>query len=838
MTSAIFGDANSGLQVGNNSGSITAEIHLAPQPQEPTPGPLSTVPFPRDPDFVDRGTLLDDIHIISSSLASRAALVGIGGVGKSQLAIEYCYRFLDESPKRWAFWIHASSAARFKQGCQSIIERVKIPSRNDSKVHPLNLLSNWLCDEKRGKWVLVLDNVDDDQFLEENTQSGQPLSAQLPLSTNGTIIITTRSREVASRFVEDRNIIDIEPMTEQDAVTLFEKKLGLQAEKEAITELIAALDLMPLAIVQAAAYIKERAPRCSVQQYLEQFRKGDRKRTRLLEKEGGRHRRDWEAKNSIMVTWYITFDHLRQMRRSAADLLSLMSFFDRQGIPEYCLRSRNKTRYKSDSDPSQEAADTVSLALSIDDDDFEEDILKLRSFSFIATTSDPATFQMHRLVQLATRNWLESHGQFNRWKQLCVKTLSIEFPTENFGTDNWSKAQSLYPHAELAMTQYLGLEDFMAQYLDLNDCLNDLFILAFKASRFAKRTSDLDDEIRWKGAIQTQKKFFGPEDPRALPLTVYLGVCYRKEGRLQAAEELLAPAVDYQHRLLGDDHPDTLFGMHSLAEIYQEQNRLQEAEALYQRIFTTQKNLLRGGHSETLSGGVKLARMYQKQDRLQDAEDLLKVALEELEKALGAEHPHTLEGMNSLAGLYRDQRRYQEAQPLYMRVIDTGNRVHGAGHIITIWAMGHLATTHMEQDSWPEAEAILIEATKTCKSKFGEENFATLMMMSLLASVYGPQGRWEEAESLYVQLLHSHKSVHGNDDPMTLASMHDLAWVWCVIGRDEDALKMMAQCVDMRTKILGPDHPDTKECTKTLMIWRMNNLDIGEKSRLLESVKR
>lgn len=745
---------------------------------------------------------------------------------KSQLAIEYCYRFLDESPERWAFWIHASNAARFEQGCQSIIERVKILRRNDSKVNPLNLLSNWLCDEKRGKWVLVLDNVDDDQFLQENTQSGQPLSAQLPLSTNGTIIITTRSREVASRLVEDRNIIDIEPMTEQDAVTLFEKKLGLQAEKEAVTELIAALDLMPLAIVQAAAYIKQRAPRCSVQQYLEQFRKGDRKRTRLLEKEGGRHRRDWEAKNSIMVTWHITFDHLRQIRKSAADLLSLMSFFDRQGIPEYCLRSRTKARYEGDNNPIQEAADTVSLASSTDDDDFEEDILKLRSFSFIAATSDPATFQMHRLVQLATRNWLESHGQFNRWKQLFVKNLSIEFPIENSGSDNWTKALSLYPHAELAM----------AQYLELDDCLNDLFILTFKASRFVK---DLDDiEVRWIGAIETQRKLFGPEDPRTLPLAVYLGVCYGKEGRLRAAEELLAPAVDCQCRLLGDEHPDTLFGMHSLAEIYREQNRLQEAEALYQRIFTTQKNLLRGGHSGTLSGGVELARMYQKQDRLQDAVDLLKVALEELEKALGAEHPHTLEGMNSLAGLYRDLGRYNEAQTLYMRVMDTGNRVHGAGHIISIFAMGQLATIHLEQDSWPEAEAILIEATNTSKSKLGEENYATLMMMRLLAGMYGLQGRWEEAESLYVQLLHSHKSVHGNDHPLTLDSMHDLARVWCVIGRDEDALKMMTQCVDMRTRILGPDHPDTKECTKNLMIWRMKIFDIGEKSGLLESVKR
>lgn len=116
-------------------------------------------------------------------------------------------------------------------------------------------------------------------------------------------------------------------MTEQDAVTLVEKKLGPQTEKEVAIELTTALDLMPLAIVQATAYIKQRAPRCTVQQYLEQFRKDDRRRTKLLDHEGGRLRRDWEAKNSILVTWHISFDYLQQTRKSAADLLSLMSFF-------------------------------------------------------------------------------------------------------------------------------------------------------------------------------------------------------------------------------------------------------------------------------------------------------------------------------------------------------------------------------------------------------------------------------------------------------------------------------------------------------------------------------
>src|SRR5204862_4047757 len=106
-------------------------------------------------------------------------------------------------------------------------------------------------------------------------------------------------------------------------------------------ELAAALEYMPLAIVQAVAYISQRAPRFSVRQYLEEFRKSDRKKTNLLNYYDGVHlRRDWEAKNSIIITWQISFDYIRQTRPSAANLLSLMSFYDCQGIPEGLLRNR------------------------------------------------------------------------------------------------------------------------------------------------------------------------------------------------------------------------------------------------------------------------------------------------------------------------------------------------------------------------------------------------------------------------------------------------------------------------------------------------------------------
>ena len=125
------------------------------------------------------------------------------------------------------------------------------------------------------------------------------------------------------------------------------------------------LDHMPLALVQAAAYIRERAPRCSMQQYLEEYQQSDSRKTSLLNREAGHLRRDAAASNSVLITWQISFDHIRKTRQSAAGLLSLMSFFDRQGIQEALLRRQSST---ADERPS--AVQT--------NNEFEDDVLALR----------------------------------------------------------------------------------------------------------------------------------------------------------------------------------------------------------------------------------------------------------------------------------------------------------------------------------------------------------------------------------------------------------------------------------------------------------------------------
>ena len=271
---------------------------------------------------------------------------------KSQLAIEFDYRRKARYPDTWVFWIHAGSMARIEQGFRDIADHANLQERKDPSVNVVELANGWLSSSRSGKWLLIIDNVDNVSMLGEGPPSAEegygsspisrplPILASLPQNTNGALLITSRSRTVALELVESREIIDISPMAPASAKILLEKKLGLLHDEQNSIALAKALDFMPLALVQAAAYISQRAPRYSMRQYLIDFEKDDRKKYHLLAQEGGKLRRGFEAEGSIIVAWHISFERIRQLSPSAADLLSLMSFFDNHSIPEALVKNK------------------------------------------------------------------------------------------------------------------------------------------------------------------------------------------------------------------------------------------------------------------------------------------------------------------------------------------------------------------------------------------------------------------------------------------------------------------------------------------------------------------
>jgi len=172
------------------------------------------------------------------------------------------------------FWVHASNVARFEQSYRDIADGVKIFGRRDPKVYIFKLVHDWLCDRKR-RWLLIIDNVDDARFLLDGQANGlgkitdletaaRPLREYLPHCERGSILVIMRSKEAALNLVEQRDILTVEPMDEAQAQALFGKKLRVQGHSGDVAELAATLEYMPLAIVQAAAYVYQRALRCTV----------------------------------------------------------------------------------------------------------------------------------------------------------------------------------------------------------------------------------------------------------------------------------------------------------------------------------------------------------------------------------------------------------------------------------------------------------------------------------------------------------------------------------------------------------------------------------------------
>ena len=458
----------------------------------------------------------------------------------------------------------------------------------DPQTDVLSLVHDWLRYHQNAKWLLVLDNVDDATFLVDRPITSEdmpmnslsntghrPLIEYVPVSQNGSVLITSRAKDAALKLVEASDIVEVCPMEEELAAALIEKKLGSKAEKEEMVQLAKTLECMPLAMVQATSYIVERWPRCSILQYIAEFQKNDISRTCLLNYEAGRLRRDRDAKNSTIITWQISFDHIYNTRRSAADLLSLMSFFDRQGIPEMALRTsspgaRSKARHDAETTMKGEDAtsentgdDETQRGNSSDEElesytraQFEQDILILSQFSLVSSSTTKNTFEMHGLVQLATRIWLEAHGQFEFWKCGYISRLCSVMPTGDY--ENWETWRVLLPHAKTALAQQPRDTKLQKEWSEV------LYLTAWYAWQMG---NILDAEVMARKSMKTRQKLFGPEHQDTLSSMAMVGLACELGGRWPEAEELDVQVMETTKRVLGEEHPDTLTSINNLAGV-------------------------------------------------------------------------------------------------------------------------------------------------------------------------------------------------------------------------------------------------------------------------------
>ncbi|PCD23157.1 hypothetical protein AU210_014680 [Fusarium oxysporum f. sp. radicis-cucumerinum] len=364
---------------------------------------------------------------------SRVSLFGLGGVGKTQIALAYVYWLRQKCPDISVFWVHASNRERFRQSYASIAEECDIPGQDDPKVDVLVLVKDWLEKRFKSRWLMVIDNADDTQLFSQPqhiqdsikapvsaTGADGGLGRYIPECAHGSILTTSRDKQTALRLSQSKRPIEINRMTDGEANLLMRTILeddGISIEETSL--LTTRLEHLPLALAQAAAFIQENT--ISISRYIQLLHESDIALVDRLSEPFETVGRDSDTPHAVTATWIISFEQIEKQDRFTGQVLSLISLLDRHAIPrEFITYYWQKERVSEVDKSSQEARVTKALGT-------------LKAFCFVSEAKDES-LDMHRLVQLVARKWLAIKGKMAEFAQQALKTVSSAFPYGQFET--------------------------------------------------------------------------------------------------------------------------------------------------------------------------------------------------------------------------------------------------------------------------------------------------------------------------------------------------------------------------------------------------------------------
>jgi tetratricopeptide (TPR) repeat protein/cellulose biosynthesis protein BcsQ len=590
-----------------------------------------TVPYVRNPRFIGRDYLIGALHSAlteTNTMIPLQVLQGLGGAGKTQIAIEYAYRYGAEY--QLVCWMRAESHATLASDYASLATILELPEKNASdQAAAIYATRLWL--EQNTGWLLIFDHV----------TVPADLRAYLPRSPSGHVIITSRyvgwggmarlltvsvlSREESVRFLLDRTV---------------------QADTEAATALAEAFGDLPLALAQAAAYID--ATGLSLSAYLQRLKT----HFNVLLSRGDVGP---DYPQTVATTWELAFQALQETQPATIDLLRLCAFLAPDAIPNALLRGNPLTL--------PEALGTVVA----DDLQWDEALVALRRYALIEVGEE--TLFIHRLVQAVTRDRL-SADERTRWAVVAAKLVMEAFPEDDSPLDprTWPTYARLLPHALAVVSHNEGENAAPEATARL---LNHIGLYLEARAQYAEAGP------LYQRALALRERVLGPEHPDVAASLNNLAVLYHAQGRYAEAEPLYQRALVISEAMLGPEHPDTAWSLNNLAELYRAQGRYSDAEPLCQRALALRERVLGPEHPDTARSLNNLAVLYHAQGRYAEAELLYQRALVISEAMLGPEHPDTAWSLNNLAELYRAQGRYSDAEPLYQRALVLRERVLG-----------------------------------------------------------------------------------------------------------------------------------------------------------------
>jgi tetratricopeptide (TPR) repeat protein len=692
------------------------------------------------------------------------AIHGLGGVGKTRLAIEYAWRHAGDYSALLS--VGARSPADFRSNLAALCnpEILKLSERDRTEeTERLAAVFRWLS-ENPG-WLLILDSAD-------TIQAAAEVEKTLPKLLGGDVIITSRIADW-SLAVQP---VELDVLAHEDAAAFLLARTELQRKKtptdtEDAPILARELGGLALAMEQAGAYIAKN--RFSFSEYLQRW---ETTREKVL---AWYDPRLMQYPSSVATTWQASVDQLALPERL---LLNILAWFSPEPTPKSLLEG-----------------------VTVDGTDAREALSGLISCSLVRWNADGDNFTIHRLVQEITRERLPD-DQKHDTLDLALAILNGGVPAPEWDQKGWRLWEQLAPHCRTLLNR---LQDHVLE----PKATRIMYDLAVWLNNRAKHD---EAEPLLRRALTIYENSFGPEHPNVASGLNNLASVFSATNRLADAEPLYRHALTIYERTLGPEHSEVATALNNLAGLLHATNRLAEAEPLYRRALEIDEKSFGPEHPDVARSLNNLAGLLRATNRLAEAEPLYRRALEIMEKSFGAEHPDVAIRLNNLAGLLSATNRLAEAEPLYRRALEIDEKSVGPEHPNVAIRLNNLAGLLHATNRLAEAEPLYRRALKIDEKSFGPEHPNVAKVLINLASVFSATNRLAEAEPLYRRALKIHEKSFGPEHPNVAIGLNNLAELLGATNRLAEAEPLYRRALEIDEKSFGPEHPD--------VAIRLNNL--------------
>lgn len=727
--------------------------------------PHWSVPLPRNPYFTGREDILLALHrqlLVDHAIAltQSLALSGLGGIGKTQIALEYAYQYALEYSA--IFWIEAEAEEQIIASLLHIAETLQLPEREDTdERRVIAAVQRWLSTHER--WLLIWDNVEDLALV----------NRFLPARRSGALLTTTRCRALGT-FAQGLELL---PMDQEEGTLLLlrrAKVLAPEATKEEVQQfasnkpeqyivaeqLVAVLGGLPLALDQAGAYIEETGG--SFAGYMQRY---EQQRAFLLDRRGDLGQ---DHPQSVTTTIRLSVERVEREQHMAADFLRVCALLHADAIPEELFL-----------DGAMYLGSTLEPLVNTPSF-FDQVCAILQRFSLVQRHPETQILFLHRLVQVVIRESMSEQEQAI-WQQRVLCALNALFPEknpENTGailqqcerllshvlrvtallTDQeggpqlaqllWKTADYLHERAQYGAAEPLYQRAVRVGIQALGELHPFLaYPLVGLAYLYQQQGKPAQAEPLFQRALQLREQALGPHHPLlAFPL-MGLAILAEKQGKLEQAECFRKRALQLREQALGPHHPLVAITLNDLAILYKNQGKFEQAQVLYERALAIQTRVLGPDHHQLVRVLYNLAHLYRQQGKYEQAESLFQRALRIGEQTWGPEHPNVSYPLDGLAELYIEQGKYEQAEPLSRRTLSLLEQAWGSEHMLLAYPLHNLAILAQRQGKHEQAERLLRRALRIAEQELGPEHPKTIAVRALYAQLLQKQAEHEKKAS-------------------------------------------------------------------------------------------